>query len=407
MHIALYVRAWPLGLVANGIVTYVHCMRSALQAQGHRVSVFAELVGPGDHGQDVHQVTRSLRHRMYSRVNRLLGRGVEEVFSWGDAIADAIAAVHRRTPIDVVEMEEGFGWCADVQRALDCPVVVKLHGPAFLTEAGPAASLPLTITRVAREGRALLAVAAVLSPSRATLDAVVRRYDLPPAHCEHLPNPLLIEPDTPLWSIDRCERRTILFVGKFDWIKGGDVMVRAFARLLDRVPDATLLFVGSDDGIAGEAGARMQLAEYVQDELGPARAASLRFLGRLDAAAIQGLRVRAAMTVVASRWENQAYTALEAMAQGCPTIGTDTGGMSEIIGNGANGLLCRVDDPRDLCRAMSELLHDDALCVRLGRNARAHVLATHAPDLLARRTVAAYERVIAQHALRRHQSSKR
>ena len=211
-----------------------------------------------------------------------------------------------------------------------------------------------------------------------------------------MPNPLLVAQDLLLWRRDGCERRTVLFVGKFDWIKGGDVVVRAFAHLLDRYPDAKLTFVGPDDGVADDAGIRTHLAEYAQAMLGAARTASLRFFGRLDASQIPALRVGAAMTVVGSRWENQCYTALEAMAQGCPTIGTDVGGTAEIIDDGVTGLLCRVNDPEDMCRAMSTLFDDAALGERLGRRARQYVLATHAPATLARRAVSVYERVIAE-----------
>lgn len=400
MHIALYARAWPFGHIPNGIVTYVHCMRAALMAEGHRVSLFAELIGPGDHGADVYPVARGFRRRLVGRLSRTMGGSGNDVFNWGTAIADAMARVHRRTPIDIIEMEEAFGWCADVQRLLDVPVVVKLHGPAFLTEAGPQARLPFTVARVASEGRALSKVAAVIAPSRCTLDAVVQRYGSPPGLLEHVPNPLLVADDVPLWSREGCERRTVLFVGKFDWIKGGDVMVRAFAHLLDRYPDAKLVFVGPDDGVADDTGTRIHLAEYTRTVLGAARAASVSFLGRLDSSRIEPLRARAAMTVVASRWENQCYTALEAMAQACPTIATDTGGMTEILDDGVTGLLCKVDDPRDLCRAMCTLFEDMDLGERLGRRARAHVLASHAPAGLARRAASVYERVMREHGAR-------
>lgn len=405
MHIALYARAWPFGHIPNGIVTYVHCMRAALMAEGHRVSLFAELIGPGDHGPDVYPVARGVRRRLLGRLGRLAGSRGDGVSSWGEAIADAMARVHRRTPIDIIEMEEAFGWCADVQRLLDVPVVVKLHGPAFLTEIGQAATLPLTVARAANEGRALAKATAVISPSRCALDAAVQRYGPLAGLLEHVPNPLVLADSIPLWRCDHCERRTILFVGKFDWIKGGDVMLRAFARLLDRYPDAELVFVGPDDGVADNTGNRTHLAAYAQTVLGAARVKSMRFLGRLDADLIPALRVGAAMTVVASRWENQCYTALEAMAQGCPTVAPDTGGMSEIIDDGVTGLLCRVEDPEDMCRAMSTLFDEPALGERLGRRAREYVLAMHAPTTLARRTAALYERVVKDYASRRARTS--
>jgi hypothetical protein len=42
LHVALVAPAWPLEACPNGIVTYTHWMRGALESQGRRVSVFVQ-----------------------------------------------------------------------------------------------------------------------------------------------------------------------------------------------------------------------------------------------------------------------------------------------------------------------------------------------------------------------------
>ena len=54
MHVALYAPAWPFGSAPNGIVTYVDSLRSALIAQGHRVSVVTSRMQAGCADGDVH-----------------------------------------------------------------------------------------------------------------------------------------------------------------------------------------------------------------------------------------------------------------------------------------------------------------------------------------------------------------
>ena len=49
----------------------------------------------------------------------------------------------------------------------------------------------------------------------------------------------------------------------------------------------------------------------------------------------------------------------EAMGVNIPIITTDVPGPSEVIENNVSGILCKVQDPEDLCKKM-ELLYNDA-----------------------------------------------
>ena len=100
------------------------------------------------------------------------------------------------------------------------------------------------------------------------------------------------------------------------------------------------------------------------------------------------------LTIVASRWENQASTVLEAMIQGCPIVASDTGGTSEIIADEVTGLLARPDDIDDLCQKIMCLLNDPARARQLGENARRFVLERHSVQKLARETVDVYRQAI-------------
>src|SRR5277367_789011 len=104
LHIALWSPAWPLAQYQNGIITYVHWMRSALEALGHRVSVFTGEVAPGAADRGVYLA----RPPLWKPAARLLmGKRpspADDVFRFSRLIAAEILRVHRRNPIDVVEM---------------------------------------------------------------------------------------------------------------------------------------------------------------------------------------------------------------------------------------------------------------------------------------------------------------
>ncbi len=65
---------------------------------------------------------------------------------------------------------------------------------------------------------------------------------------------------------------------------------------------------------------------------------------------------------------------LEAMASGLPVLATRVAGIPEVVTNGVNGLLVEPGDADALAAALTTLVDDPELRVRLGASARAHVV---------------------------------
>ncbi len=61
---------------------------------------------------------------------------------------------------------------------------------------------------------------------------------------------------------------------------------------------------------------------------------------------------------------------MEAMALGLPTVGTDAGGITEIITNGEDGLVVPTEDEERLAAAIAQLMDDSDLRRRLSRSGR-------------------------------------
>jgi glycosyltransferase involved in cell wall biosynthesis len=156
-----------------------------------------------------------------------------------------------------------------------------------------------------------------------------------------------------------------MYLGRLSDEKGLDVLLQA----LRVAGDPPFRIVGS--GPAAQA-----LAVY-------ARSIGIRntsFLGRLDRNAVVRELASARFVAFPSTWdENAPLAALEAMAAGRPLLVTRTGGLEELI-EGGTGLACDAGDVAGMATAITTLMADDELCVRMGQRATQVVQAEHRPD---------------------------
>jgi glycosyltransferase involved in cell wall biosynthesis len=139
--------------------------------------------------------------------------------------------------------------------------------------------------------------------------------------------------------------------------KGVDVLVEAAARLP----------AGLRVEIAGDGPERQRL-----EALAAARAPGrVSFHGRLSKPAVANIMSSASVVVAPSRcYENQPLMVLEAFAAGIPVVGSDLGGISELVAPGLTGALAPPNDPVALARAIIEVCSDSKRNLSLGRAAR-------------------------------------
>jgi glycosyltransferase involved in cell wall biosynthesis len=351
MKIAMCMPSWPPGTDANGIVTYGSKIVPALRNLGHKVFV----ITPNAATRDPYTVdlrTHVRREPIWKRAkSRFLPRSEYQ------PLVSAVKRLVEVEQLDVLEIEESFGWSAAISRLDILPVVVRLHGPWFLTK---------TFEDTAREVREFSAIKAatfVTAPSRAVLNSVIDRCKLEGRRNAVVYNPLDPSPDQ--WSIDSCNRDSLLFVGRFDKLKGGDIVLRAFATLAENNQQLSLTFVGPDVGINGR-----KAADYAKDILSSDAFSRVTFTGPLPPSQIEQLRLQHFITVSASRFEVFGYTVLEAMASGCPVVAPNVGGIPELVTSGQDGILFEAGNVESLCAACQMLLDNRTLAAQYGSSGR-------------------------------------
>ncbi len=402
LSIGLMTPGWPAHAFPNGIVTYVATLLPPLRRMGHRVSLLAgQLAGapgePGIYDLSAYRSRRSLTERLADAV------------AWRMAPDSAQRRMRRRAfercarrmasdeRLHILEMEESFGAAAWVREAIPIPVCVRLHGPWFLN--GPvrgARDDAAFRARVRAEGEAIAAADGVTAPTREVLERVRAHYGLALPHAEVIPYPVAPVPAEARWRLETCDAARVLFVGRFDRHKGGDLVVDAFARILEEVPRARLCFVGPDRGCVDGGGRTWSLPDYVRHRLpGALEAGRLEWLGQKPPEALAPLRRGALVTVVASRYETFCYAAAEAAALGCPLVATRVGAIPELVRNGENGLLCR-PEPEDLADKVLSLLRDPPRAAALGARAAFDRERLDHPVAVAARVTDFYGRVLAR-----------
>jgi glycosyltransferase involved in cell wall biosynthesis len=181
-----------------------------------------------------------------------------------------------------------------------------------------------------------------------------------------------------------------LAVGRFETAKDYPNMLRAFAGVHERHPEAVLL-------LAGRGSLQSETESLARDlQIGSA----VRFLGvRDDVAALVSA---ADGYVMSSAWEGMPMVLLEAAAGGLPIVTTKVGGTAEVVRDQETGYLAPPGDSQALASAMERLMNlTKAERRALGERGREHIRANYGLHRVVERWEELYREVLAQKAARR------
>ncbi|MDD7199470.1 glycosyltransferase family 4 protein [Parafannyhessea umbonata] len=130
-----------------------------------------------------------------------------------------------------------------------------------------------------------------------------------------------------------------LFFGRLSKEKGIKTLIDAFKLALPQLPEGMRLV------IAGDGPERA--------ELEPAAGKNVEFVGFKQGEELRKLVSGAAFACCPSEWrENMPYSIVEAFAAGTPVIGTNIGGIPELVEDSVTGMLCEPGDAESLAEAL-------------------------------------------------------
>lgn len=150
----------------------------------------------------------------------------------------------------------------------------------------------------------------------------------------------------------------IFFAGFPFFLKGVDILIAAFKMVTDEFPHVKLIIMGHHTP-KEEQETKLQIGNCRQIEL----------MGPVHNDEILEYFKECLFFVLPSRSEAMGRVLIEAMSFGKPVIGSDVGGIPEIIEDGKNGFLFRSEDVDDLAAKLKVLISNPDLRMSMGEAA--------------------------------------
>lgn len=145
----------------------------------------------------------------------------------------------------------------------------------------------------------------------------------------------------------------VLYVGNWKRHKNVPTLLRAFRRVVERIPHR-LVLIGRREGLNADAAIERELAT-LGDRVLP--------VGQVDSQQLRRWVAHADAFVTTSLYEGFGLPPLEAMAAGCPCLVSSAGSLPEVCGDAA--LYCDPKDEASVASRLVDIVTDTSLRRRL------------------------------------------
>lgn len=381
MHICFVCREYPPSLRGGGIASYIKEVAHGLLDAGHRVTVIAASddtrISSDEDDEGVRVIRLSGGDFIIPQVE---GRSLLKKFRMFYRFYSYRKEIKRKVlelgDVDIIEVPE-YGAEGYFLDDIGIPVVTRLHTPTLLDHYNFSLQ-KLTMSNAAyywqgcKELKVMKKARYLTSCSTSLKEWSCRFLHISPKKIKVIYNPILAKK----WTSDSngislqsansksfssqgnsslspsgIDEKHILFVGTVcDWKGCGDLA------------DACQLLAESGKignfrlDLVGKTGA---FADALQAKYGAESWFSL--IGKLPREEVMKRYAEADVVCFPSWWENMPMVCIEAMLSGSVVVGSNSGGMSEIIEDGKSGFLLSPKNPKAWAEKIEEVcaLSDD------------------------------------------------
>lgn len=357
MHICFVCREYPPSLRGGGIASYIKEVAHGLHDAGHRVTVIAASddtrLSSDEDDEGVRVIRLSGGDFLIPQVegNSLLKkfRMFYRFYAYRKRIREKILSLGE---VDVIEVPE-YGAEGYFLNDIGIPVITRLHTPMLLDH------YHFSLQKLSKanwqyfwqgckELKVMKEARYITSCSISLKEWSQKFLGIHSDKIKVIYNPILSKrwsSNSSQSSTEKDGKKHILFVGTVcDWKGCGD-LADACKLLADsgEIGCVQLDLVGKTGAYADELNAKYGNEKW------------FHLVGKLPREEVMKRYARADVVCFPSWWENMPMVCIEAMLSGAVVIGSNSGGMSEIIEDGKSGFLMTPRDPQVLADKIKEV----------------------------------------------------
>ena len=395
MHICFVCREYIPSLRGGGIASYIKEMAHGLSKKGHKITVICASDNTKEESTYQDGKINVIRLKggdflipekespSFFKKFRIFYR----FFSYRKRILETIL---RLKDIDIIEVPE-YGAEGYYLNRLSIPVITRLHTPMLLDH------FQFSIQKLNKsnwyyywqglqEFKQMKQAKYLTSCSSSLKEWSFKYLQIPENEIQVIYNPIQITN----WNqqtnhpIQHKPTKTILFAGTIcDWKGCGD-LAEACRILQSNIQSQFELH------LIGKTGT---YAEELQRKYG--QYSWFKLIGKIPREELMKKYAEADVICFPSWWENMPMVCIEAMLCGGIVIGSNSGGMSEIISNKENGFLISPHQPQNLAETIQKVL---SLSVQrrqeISQKAQQRIRDDFSMDTILQQTISYYQQVI-------------
>jgi D-inositol-3-phosphate glycosyltransferase len=366
---------------SGGMNVYIRAVTERLATEGVEVDLFTRCRGGADH--EVREIAPGIRVVSVKAgpcnpvpkadVPRFLPEFLGGVLRIAHEDGNGYDIVHSHYWLS--------GWVGRAMSAnLGIPLVASFHTLGKVKNYSLAqGEAPEPAARLAGEERVIADADRILAPTPIEAGQLVGLYRADPKDIRLVPagvDHTIFVPGDRALSRERLHLsglRLALYVGRLQSHKGPDIAVRTLAEAIARdevAKDLVLAIVGGPSG--SDHGAEVARLMTLAGALGVSERVML--FPPQPQSKLTDFYTAADVVLVPSRSESFGLVALEAQACGTPVVAASVGGLRYVVEDGRSGYLVEGHDPGDHAERLLQILRDDDLASRLGKEAARQAL---------------------------------
>lgn len=355
MHIVYISREYHPTLRGGGIATYLKEIAEQFVRMGHQVTVIAASDDTRKEYEETLNGVRVIRLKkgdfVIPSVERPFFfrrfRPLYRFYSYRKRVAEVLKSIGH---VDVIEVAD-FGCEAHYIQNTQTPLTIRMHTPSLFDRATEGiASRTLrnfwVYCCLKEEINAIHSCHHITSCSESLRQWTIAHARVKEENVKVIYNPVnyhaLANGKTE--SILFSDALNLVFVGTICETKGCRELVEAAIAIKDKYPTLHLWLFGKMGMWADALKKEYQSYEWIH------------FYGKIDRELLFSIYQHAALVCLPSWWDNLPMTCIEAMMAGGLVLGSNAGGMSEMLSDGKTGFLVKPKDAKVLAGRMDEIL---------------------------------------------------